>query len=162
MYLDTLDTQIFLWSSALKLAKKLTQLVPTSNKRSSSGEMKKRPEEGWYIQGKGLDTYYDQRGWTVKVNLHTFSGSSVIFDQCHMVWRAVAIKLQHMWMCLSHSRGDEGMTLLNSCQVLKSLACIEFFVANKGWPKVDLIQSQCQSLNKVMDYVKNNLSCYGN
>ena len=26
-------------------------------------------------------------------------------------------------MCLTHM-GDEGMTLLNSCQVLKSLACI--------------------------------------
>ena len=62
----------------------------------------------------------------MKVNLHTFSGGSVIFDQCHMVWRAVAIRLQHMWMCLSHSQGDEGMTLLNSCQVIKSLACIKF------------------------------------
>ena len=41
VYLDTLDTQILLWLSALKLAKKLTQLVSTSNKRSSSGEMKK-------------------------------------------------------------------------------------------------------------------------
>ena len=28
--------------------------------------------------------------------------------------------------------------------------------------EVDLIQSQCQSLNKVMDYVQNNLSCDGN
>ena len=64
----------------------------------------------------------------MKVNLHTFSDGSVIFDQCHMVWRAVAIKLQHMWMCLSHSRGDEGMT----CQVIKSLACIEFYVANNS------------------------------
>ena len=50
----------------------------------------------------------------------------MIFDQCHMVWRAVAIKLQHVWTCLSHSWGDEGMILLNSCQVLKSLACIDF------------------------------------
>ena len=56
----------------------------------------------------------------------------MIFDQCHMVWRAVAIKLQHVWMCLSHSRGDEGMTLLNSCQVIKSLACIDFVVANNS------------------------------
>ena len=52
----------------------------------------------------------------------------MIFDQYHLVWRAVAIKLQHVWMCLSHSWGDEGMTLLNSCQVIKSLACIEFYV----------------------------------
>ena len=28
--------------------------------------------------------------------------------------------------------GDEGMTLLNSCQVIKSLACVEFFVANNS------------------------------
>ena len=63
----------------------------------------------------------------MKVIFTPFSGGSVIFDQCHMVWRAVAIKLQHMWTCLSHSLGDEGMTLLNSCQVLKSLACIEFW-----------------------------------
>ena len=54
----------------------------------------------------------------------------MIFDQCHIVWRAVAIKLQHMWICLSHSRGDEGMTLLNSCQVLKSLACIDLVANN--------------------------------
>ena len=67
---------------------------------------------------------------TCESNLHTFSGGSVIFDQCHMVWRAVAIKLQHMWTCLSHSWGDEGMTLLNSCQVLKSLACTDFFGGN--------------------------------
>ena len=68
----------------------------------------------------------------MKVNLHTFSGGSVIFDQCHKVWKAVAIKLQHVWMCLSHSQGGEGMTLLNSCQVLKSLACIEFYMANNS------------------------------
>ena len=28
--------------------------------------------------------------------------------------------------------GDEGMTLLNSYQVIKSLACIEFYVANNS------------------------------
>ena len=41
----------------------------------------------------------------MKVIFTPFSGGSVIFDQCHMVWRAVAIQLQHMWMCLSHSGG---------------------------------------------------------
>ena len=56
VHLDDLDlyvvtsavvaTSVFLWSSELKLTKKLTRLVSTSNKRSSSGEMKKRPEEG--------------------------------------------------------------------------------------------------------------------
>ena len=33
---------------------------------------------------RGLDTCFDQR-WTVKVNLHTFVGSWLICDQCH-VW----------------------------------------------------------------------------
>ena len=67
----------------------------------------------------------------MKVIFTPFSGSSVIFDQCHMVWRAVAIKLQHLRTCLPHV-GDEGMTLLYSCQVLKSLAYdVLFLVASQ-------------------------------
>ena len=42
----------------------------------------------------------------MKVNFHTFSGGSVTFDQCHMVWRAVPIKLQHVWTCLSQPPGE--------------------------------------------------------
>ena len=38
MYLDTVD---LLWPSALKLTRSFSQLVSTSNKRPSSGEMKK-------------------------------------------------------------------------------------------------------------------------
>ena len=34
-------------------------------------------------------------------------------------------------VCHTHG-GDEGMTLLNSFQVLKSLACIDFVVANNS------------------------------
>ena len=49
----------------------LTQLVSTSNKRSSSGEMKKDLKRVGIYGGTGLDTCFDQR-WTVKVNLHTF------------------------------------------------------------------------------------------
>ena len=46
----------------------------------------------------------------------------MIFDQCHVVWRAVAIK-PNTCECVCHTLGgDEGMTLLNSCQVIKSLA----------------------------------------
>ena len=61
----------------------------------------------------------------------------MIFDQCHMVCRAVAIKLQHMWTCLSHSWGDEKMTLLNSCQVeifkiLKSLSTHQYRFVSRG------------------------------
>ena len=41
----------------------------------------------------------------MKVNLHTFSGGSVIFDQCHMVWRAVAIK-PNMCRRVCHTPGE--------------------------------------------------------
>ena len=82
--------------------------------------MKKRPEEG-DIYREGILTLIWVKELKCESNFHTFFGSSVIFDQCHMVWRAVAIKLQHLRTCLPHM-GDEGMTLLNSCQVLKSLA----------------------------------------
>ena len=48
----------------------------------------------------------------------------MIFDQCHVVWRAVAVK-SNTCECVCHTLwgyGDEEMTLLNSCQVIKSLA----------------------------------------
>ena len=54
-------TSVFLWSSELKLTKKLTRLVSTSNKRSSSGEMKKRPEEGDIYREIWILTPMDQR-----------------------------------------------------------------------------------------------------
>ena len=57
---------------------------------------------------RGRKNYFGSKRLNCESSLHTFSGSSVIFDQCHMVWRAVTIKLQHVWICLSHSRGDEG------------------------------------------------------
>ena len=41
----------------------------------------------------------DQRTWTVKIDFHTFAGGSVIFDKCYQVWRTVAIKFWHLWMC---------------------------------------------------------------
>ena len=41
----------------------------------------------------------------MKVNLHTFSGGSVIFDKCHMVWRAVAIK-PNMCGHVCHTPGE--------------------------------------------------------
>ena len=53
------------------LQRSLTQLVSTSNKRSSSGEMKKDPKRVGIYRGSGLDTCFGQR-WTVEANLHTF------------------------------------------------------------------------------------------
>ena len=49
------------------LQRGLAQLVSTSNKRSSSGEMKKRPEEGDIYRRRNFDTCLDQRVWTVKL-----------------------------------------------------------------------------------------------
>ena len=89
----------------------------------------------------------------MKVNLDTFSGGSVIFDQCHMVWRAVAIKLQHMWMCLLHSRGDEGMTLLNSCQVNKT----GFEIKKCFYISVPYFPGLSESYKKIFKYAPSNL-----
>ena len=47
--LATLETYVYSDRKHWNLQRSLTQLVSTSNKRSSSGEMKKRPEEGWNI-----------------------------------------------------------------------------------------------------------------
>ena len=49
--------------------------------------------------GKWFLTLMDQRTWTVKIDFHTFAGGSVIFDKCYKVWRTVAIKFWHLWMC---------------------------------------------------------------
>ena len=48
----------------------------------------------------------------------------MIFGQCHVVWRAIAIKPNTCERVATPfwGYGDEGMTLLNSCQVIKSLA----------------------------------------
>ena len=68
---------------SIETCKKLPQLVSTSYKRPSSGEMKNWPEEGWFYSGEGLDIFGDQR-WTVKINIHTSNGSWLICDQCHV------------------------------------------------------------------------------
>ena len=73
VYLDTLETQIFLWSSALKLAKKFNSTSFNLKQEVFIRRDEERPEEGWYLLGRGFDTYFDQR-WTVKVDLHTFCG----------------------------------------------------------------------------------------
>ena len=100
--------------------------------------MKKRPEEGDIYRGKNLTPIFGSKCLNCDSNLHTFSGGSVIFDQCHMVWRAVAVKLQHVWTCLSHSWGDEGMTLLNLYYhgqgnwLVSSIILVESFLATES------------------------------
>ena len=93
VYLDTLDTLSFFsdrqhWN----LQRSLTQLVSTSNKRSSSGEMKKDLKRVGIYMGVDWTLVFDQR-WTVKGNLHTLLvvDWSVISVMCG-VWKAVVIK----------------------------------------------------------------------
>ena len=45
---------------SIETSKKLTQLVSTSNKRSSSGEMKIDLKRVGIYRGEGLDTFGDQ------------------------------------------------------------------------------------------------------
>ena len=87
------DIQIIFLSISIETSKEVwTQLVSTSNKRSSSGEMKKDQKRVVIYREMDLTLVFDQR-WTVKANLHTFVGGdwSVISVMCG-VWKAVAIK----------------------------------------------------------------------
>ena len=57
----------------------------------------------------------------------------MIFDQWHVVWKAIAIK-PNMCERVCHTfwgYGDEGMTLLNLCQVIKSLALFGVMLCGK-------------------------------
>ena len=83
------------------LLRSLTQLVSTSNKRSSSGEMKKRPEEGWYM-GNNFDTCGIKELELWRLIFTPLAGGSVIFESVCGVWRTVAIKFWHLlnvWKC---------------------------------------------------------------
>ena len=121
-----------LWSSALKLAKKFNSTSFNLKQEVFIRRDEEKTRRGLIYIGEVLDTYFGSKSLNCENNLHTFSGGSVIFEQSHIVWRAVAIKLQHVWTCLSHSWGDEGMRLLNSCQVLKSLGLYWILVANNS------------------------------
>ena len=93
--------QIFLWSSALKLAKKLTQLVSTSNKRSSSGEMKKDQKRvGIYGEEDLIPILIKDELWRLIFTPLWVVDWSLISVMC-VVWEAVAIKAGHVNM-LSH------------------------------------------------------------
>ena len=71
---------------SIKTCKEITQLASTSNKRSSSGEMKIYLKRVGLYKGDGLDTLEDQR-WTVRFNIHISHGGCLINDQPHVwVW----------------------------------------------------------------------------
>ena len=57
--------------------------VPTLKQNNTVICESDEPKEGWYLWGNELDTWFDQRR-TVKVNLHTFAGSWLIYGQCHV------------------------------------------------------------------------------
>ena len=104
------------------LQRSLTQLVSTSNKRSSSGEMKKDQKRVIFIGGKNFDTCLDQRVWTVKSIFTPFQvvqWSLISVTRCGELLQLSSDTCECVW-----HMGDEGMTLLNSCLVLKSLACV--------------------------------------
>ena len=54
--------------------------------------MKKRPEEGDIYRGEEFFDTYGSKNLNCEINFHIFLGGSVIFEQCHKVWRTVAIK----------------------------------------------------------------------
>ena len=126
------------------LQRSLAQLVSTSNKRSSSGEMKKRPEEGDIYRGKNFDTCLDQRVWTVKSIFTPFQAvqwSLISVTRCGELLQLSSDTCECVW-----HMGDEGMTLLNSCLVLKSLACV-FVVA----PSIDYSIEQVLALQALVE-----------
>ena len=135
IHLDTLETQIFLWLSALKLAKKFNSTSFNLKQEVFIRRDEERPEEGWYLWGRGRDTYFDQR-WTVKVNLHTFCGWlidlwSVSCVECGRLLQLSLDVWTYYHTCCGEC-GDEGMTLLNLRQVIKSLALFGNYVANNS------------------------------
>ena len=141
-YLATLETLVYSDRQHWKLAKKFNSTSFNLKQEVFIRRDEEKTRRGLIYIGGRIRHLFGSKSLTCESNLHTFSGGSVIFDQCHIVWRAVAIKLQHMWMCLSHSWGDEGMTLLNSCQVLKSLACIDFCGGKQlNWGSIEQVSS---------------------
>ena len=84
--------------------------------------MKKIPEEGDIYRGEEFDTCLDQRVWTVKSIFTPFQAvqwSLISVTRCGELLQLSSNTYERVW-----HMGDEGITLLNSCQVLKSLACI--------------------------------------
>ena len=61
--------------------------------------MKKRPEEGDIYREINIFDTYGSKKLNCETNFHTLAGGSVIFDKCYEVWRTVAIKFWHLWMC---------------------------------------------------------------
>ena len=103
--------------------KEVTQLVSTSDKRSSSGEMK--------IDLKRVGIYREMDLTLVKIKDELWSliftprlevDWSVIsvMGKCEVTFAIKSDVWWHIFTLYCGVFGDEGMTLLNSCQVLKS------------------------------------------
>ena len=95
--------------------------------------MKKRPEEGDIYRGKNLTPILDQRVWPVKVIFTPFQ--AVQWSLISVTWCGELLQLSsNTCGCVCpHTGVDEEMTLLNSCQVLKSLACTDFWWQLNWW-----------------------------
>ena len=114
-----LATSVLLWSSVLKLTKKFSSTSFNLKQGLHHERWRKDLKRVIYI-GKIILTLMDQRTWTVKL----------IFTPCQAVqWSLTSVTrcgelLQlssDTCECVNYFGGIfEGMTLLNSCQVLKS------------------------------------------
>ena len=119
----TLDTLKVLWSSVVKLAKKFNSTSFNLKQEAFIRGDEDWPEEGWYLYRNWIDTFEITR-WTVNFNIHTSYGGWLICDQCHCrCEKTHAIK---SWSVMTHFHTFvinfemKEMTLLNSCQVIKS------------------------------------------
>ena len=118
-----LDIVKMLWSSGVKLAKKFNSTSFNLKQEVFIRRDKDWPEEGWYLYRTWFDTLKITR-WTVNFNIHTSFGGWLMCDQgqcrCEV---AFAIKSEVWWHIFTPwwlIVRWKGMTLLNSCQVIKS------------------------------------------
>ena len=105
LFSNVWDVSLTLIVSIENLQRSLTQLVSTSNKRSSLGEMKKRPEEGDIYRGKNLTPILDQRVWTVKVIFTPFQ--SVQWSLISVTWSGELLQSSsNTCGCVCHTLGE--------------------------------------------------------
>ena len=116
-----LATSVLLWSSVLKLTKKFNSTSFQPQTRGLHQERWRKDLKRVIYIGKIILTLVDQRTWTVKINLHTFGRRFIDLWEC--LWgcgELLQLSSDTCWTCESVLGELEGMTLLNSCLVLKS------------------------------------------
>ena len=120
--LEVLDMLKMLWFSVVKLAKKFNSTSFNLKQEVFIRRDEDWPEEGWYLYRTLFWHLVDQR-WTVNFNIHTYFRGWLISDQCQYRCE-VTFAIKSSVMTCSHTLvinfEMKEMTLLNSCQVLKS------------------------------------------